>query len=82
MAQVTTTGDDAPGVILDRASPEFHAAFAGADVVIAKGQGNLEGLWNVPREVCFLLTVKCERIARQLEVPVGGFVVWKSKAGV
>ena len=81
LARVITTGDDAPGVILDRASAEFHAAFAGADVVIAKGQGNLEGLWNVPRDVYFLLTVKCERIARHLEVPVGGFVVWKYKVG-
>jgi uncharacterized protein with ATP-grasp and redox domains len=53
---------------------------AAADVVIAKGQGNLEGLWNISRDVYFLLTVKCERIARHLEVPVGGFVVWKYEA--
>lgn len=80
LARVITTGDDAPGVILNRASPEFHTAFTAADVVIAKGQGNLEGLWNVSRDVYFLLTVKCERIARHLEVPVGGFVVWKYEA--
>ena len=81
MAKVITTGDDAPGVILERTSPEFRAAFNDADVVIAKGQGNLEGLLDGPRDVYFLLTVKCERIAQHLEVPVGGFVVWKYQAG-
>jgi len=80
-ARVITTGDDAPGVIMDRASPEFLAAYDEADVVIAKGQGNLEGLWNASRDVYFLLTVKCERIAKHLEVPVGGFVIWKYEAG-
>jgi uncharacterized protein with ATP-grasp and redox domains len=68
--------DDSPGVILPRVSPEFRTAFDKADVVIAKGQGNLEGLWDAPRDVYFLLTVKCERIARQIGVPVGAFVVW------
>ncbi len=76
-ARVITTGDDSPGVILPRVSPEFRTAFDQADVVIAKGQGNLEGLWDAPRKVHFLLTVKCERIGRLLGVPVGAFVVMK-----
>ncbi len=76
-ARVITTGDDSPGVILSRVSKEFRTAFDHTDVVIAKGQGNLEGLWEAPRDVYFLLTVKCERIARQMGVPVGAFVVWK-----
>lgn len=77
LARVITTGDDSPGVIFDRVSGEFREAFDHADVVIAKGQGNLEGLWNAPRDVYFLLTVKCERIASHLNVPVGDFVIWK-----
>ncbi len=76
-ARVITTGDDSPGVILSRVSQEFRTAFDQADVVIAKGQGNLEGLWESPRDVNFLLTVKCERIARQMGVQVGAFVAWK-----
>lgn len=74
-ARVITTGDDSPGVILPRVSSEFRKAFDKTDVVIAKGQGNLEGLWDAPRDVYFLLTVKCERIARHMGVPVGAFVV-------
>jgi len=77
LARVITTGDDAPGVIPSRVSDEFAAEFEKADVVIAKGQGNLEGLWDAPREVYFLLTVKCERVARHIGVGVGDFVVWK-----
>jgi len=79
-ARVITTGDDAPGVIPERASAEFQEIFDRADVVISKGQGNLEGLWDASRDVYFLLTVKCERIARHLGVLVGDFVVWKYKA--
>lgn len=36
-ARVITTGDDSPGVIPERASDEFRAMMASADVVIAKG---------------------------------------------
>ena len=75
--RLITTGDDSPGVIPGRVSVEFAEAFAQADVVVAKGQGNLEGLWDAPREVYFLLTVKCERVARHVGVETGDFVVWK-----
>ncbi len=81
LARIITTGDDAPGVILATASAEFHQAFAVADVVISKGQGNLEGLIDAPREVYFLLTTKCHRIARRLGVGEGAFVLWRKPAG-
>lgn len=81
-ARVITTGDDAPGVIPSRVSEEFTAEFERADVVIAKGQGNLEGLWDAQREIYFLLTVKCERVARHIGVEVGDFVVWKHTSPV
>ncbi len=76
-ARLLTTGDDAPGVLWDSASPEFREAFLAADVVIAKGQGNLEGLIDLPRSTCFLLTAKCPRIAARLGVPEKSFVVWR-----
>lgn len=79
-ARLITSGDDTPGVIPSRASTEVQEALAHMDVVIAKGQGNLEGLWDLPRDVYFLLTVKCERIARLIGVEVGQFVVWKRLA--
>jgi len=74
-ARVITTGDDAPGVIWETSSDEFRQAFDGADVVLAKGQGNLEGLIDMKRPVYFLLTTKCERIAEHIGEKA--FVVWK-----
>lgn len=79
-ARLITSGDDTPGLVPSRASTEAQEALAYMDVVIAKGQGNLEGLWDLPRDVYFLLTVKCERIARHIGVEVGQFVVWKRPA--
>lgn len=80
-AKVIDTGDDAPGAILERTSDEFRRAYESASVVVAKGQGNLEGLWDSQRELYFLLTVKCERIADLLGVAVGSFVVLARPAG-
>lgn len=80
LARVATTGDDSPGLAPSRAPAEIRALLAAADLVIAKGQGNLEGLWDLPREVVFLLTVKCERIAGLVGVPVGEFVAWRREA--
>lgn len=79
LARVIASGDDSPGLIPDRASAEMRAELADADLVIAKGQGNLEGLWDVEREVYCLLTVKCERIGRAVGdgVDVGDFLVWR-----
>jgi len=78
-ARVITTGDDAPGVIWETSSEEFRRAFADADVVVAKGQGNLEGLIDMDRTIYFLLTTKCERIAEHIGVGEKAFVVWKMK---
>jgi len=79
LARVITTGDDAPGVIWETSSAEFRRAFAEADVVVAKGQGNLEGLIDMKRTIYFLLTTKCERIAEHIGVGEKAFVVWKMK---
>ena len=78
VAHLITTGDDAPGVIWESSSPAFQALFTQADVVIAKGQGNLEGLIDMPRPVYFLFVAKCERIAKRVKVAEKSFVVWKS----
>jgi uncharacterized protein with ATP-grasp and redox domains len=53
--------------------------FNRADVIISKGQGNLEGLLGkTQKEVYFLLMVKCEVIADVLGVKKGDFVVMKN----
>lgn len=43
-ARLISSGCDTPGCVLARASQEFVNLFFSADIVISKGQGNLEGL--------------------------------------
>jgi uncharacterized protein with ATP-grasp and redox domains len=74
--RVIDTGDGTPGVILDRCSRAFLAAFDEADLVIAKGQGNYESLSEVPDKTrAFLTKVKCPVIARDIGHPVGSNVI-------
>ncbi|MBV5315795.1 MAG: DUF89 family protein [Prolixibacteraceae bacterium] len=78
VADIISNGYDAPSTILEHCSAEFLEVFDRADVIISKGQGNLEGLLGkTDKEVYFLLMVKCEVIAYVLEVKKGDFVVKK-----
>lgn len=80
VADVISNGYDAPSTIVDRCSPQFQELFNKADVIISKGQGNLEGLLDkTNKEVYFLLMVKCDVIAEALGVKKGDFVVRKQK---
>ncbi len=76
VADLIDNGYDAPSTITEKCSSAFQAAFDQADVIISKGQGNLEGLLHkTDKEVYFLLMVKCEVIADALGVSKGDFVV-------
>ena len=62
--------------VLERCSDEFLRVYNSADLIISKGQGNLEGLLNEndPRIVS-LLMVKGDLIAEMLGVVKNDFVV-------
>ena len=75
VAHIVDNGSDAPGTILDLCNSAFRDGFEVADVVIAKGQANLETLNQCDREVFFLAQVKCPVIARDLNAQVGNWVV-------
>lgn len=78
VADLVSNGYDAPSTLLEHCSPEFLEVFNRVDVVISKGQGNLEGLLGkTDKEVYFLLMVKCEVIADALGVKKGDFLVKK-----
>jgi len=70
-AEVITSGTLSPGTALRNADPAFLDRFNGADLVLAKGQGNYEGLSDEPGPLFFLLTVKCAVVARDLGVRIG-----------
>jgi damage-control phosphatase, subfamily I len=77
-ANIVTTGDDAPGAVWETASDDFRKLFLTADVVIAKGQGNLEGLIDVKHTIYFLLVTKCDLIANRVGAKTGDFIVKKT----
>lgn len=75
LVPVFDNGSDAPGTLLDDCSDSFRAAFAQADLIIAKGQGNYETLSESTRRIFFLFVVKCPIIAAHVGAPVGTLVV-------
>lgn len=79
VAQIISSGTDAPGTILDLCSEEFRGIFRSADMIISKGQGNYEGLSEERRPVFFLLKAKCSVIAHDVGVQKGSIVLKKAK---
>jgi uncharacterized protein with ATP-grasp and redox domains len=75
IAQVISNGDDAPGTILEATSPQFRDIFDRADLVIAKGQGNFEGLYGIDKNIFYILMAKCDHVAAHLGVRKGDLVV-------
>ena len=71
VATVITNGSDAPGTRLEDCSPKFVAAFQSAELIISKGQGNFEGLSDVPGPIFFLFKVKCPVIALEVDAKIG-----------
>lgn len=75
VATIISSGTDAPGTIISTCSSEFRQTLNSSEFVIAKGQGNYEGLSNENLTVFFLLKAKCKLIARDLGVTKGDFVL-------
>ena len=82
VAQVISNGYDVPTTILEKSDPAFRKLYDSADLIISKGQGNLEGLIEKqdPR-IFFLLMVKCEVIADLVGVEKGNFIVYNTQNG-
>jgi uncharacterized protein with ATP-grasp and redox domains len=80
LAELTTIGTDSIGVIDHEFSPEFKEKFEKADMVIAKGLGNYEGLDEMDldkKPVFCLLNAKCRPVALSIGAEVGDNVVFK-----
>lgn len=75
VAEIVSSGCDAPGTILRLCSQQFLRMFNDADMVISKGQGNYETLSDTRRLVFFLLKVKCPVIAADMGIKTGNLVL-------
>jgi uncharacterized protein with ATP-grasp and redox domains len=79
IVNVISSGYDAPSTIPDKSSKQFQQFFGKADLIISKGQGNLEGLLPLnDNRIFFLLMIKCDVIAEMLKVKKESFVVYNS----
>jgi uncharacterized protein with ATP-grasp and redox domains len=78
-ANVISSGYDAASTIPEKSSKQFQKYFREADVIISKGQGNLEGLFPLnDKRIFFLLMVKCDVMAEFLKVKKGSLVVYNN----
>jgi uncharacterized protein with ATP-grasp and redox domains len=75
VAEVISSGVDAPGTILKYCSDEFLKIFNQADLIISKGQGNYEALSEAHGKIYFLFKVKCPVIARHSGATLGDIVL-------
>mgnify|MGYP001123940874 CR=1 FL=1 len=66
LVKVVSSGVHTPGLMLEYATDEFKELFNETDVIISKGQGNLESLLETPGPIYFLLVAKCQPISRLL----------------
>jgi len=81
VANVISSGYDAASTIPEKSSKQFQEYFREADVIISKGQGNLEGLFPLnDKRIFFLLMVKCDVIAEFLKVKKSSLVVYNNAA--
>ncbi len=75
IAEIISSGSEAPGTILPSCSQAFIDLFEQADLVISKGQGNYETLSDERRPVYFMFMAKCPVIATDLGCAMGEIVL-------
>ncbi len=75
VAEVVSTGSDAPGTVLRTCSPGFRRCYEDAQMIVAKGRANYETLSSEGDRLFFLLQTKCPVIADDVGVSVGSIVI-------
>ncbi|PLX15815.1 MAG: hypothetical protein C0601_12055 [Candidatus Muiribacterium halophilum] len=74
--KVINNGHHAPGTMIKECSEEFKKIYKKADLVISKGQGNLETLIdNREKDIFFLLLTKCPAISNLLGTKIKDAVI-------
>jgi len=80
LAKVVSSGVDTPGFCLERADKLALDIFYGSDLVISKGMGNFECLYEeCNREVFYFFKVKCEVVARKAKAKLGDYMLLRGE---
>jgi len=78
-ATIVSNGDNAPSTLIEKTSPEFKKILHTHEVIIAKGQGNYEGLSEYPKsELYYLFMAKCQYISELTGGPLYGLMCLKN----
>jgi uncharacterized protein with ATP-grasp and redox domains len=82
LAKTISTGTAVCGILLDESPPEFQDALHRSDLIISKGQGNLESLVNIRAKpiTIYILKVKCNLIANHLKSEIGSTKIFFQRA--
>lgn len=71
-AELISSGIDVPAVIPELLSGRARSVFESADLILAKGQGNLEGLFGLcDNRIYHSFVVKCPVVSRATETEMG-----------
>lgn len=74
-ATIIDNGDSAPSTLIEKTSPFFKTSMKNSDVIIAKGQGNYEGLSEYPKkDLYYLFMSKCSYISELTGSPLYGLL--------
>ncbi len=80
LVTVVDNGDNSPGTVIENTSTEFQNLFNTSDVVIAKGHGNYESLFQQMRNnLFFMFMAKCKIVADPLNIKIKSIVCLKSR---
>ncbi len=66
---VISNGNCIPGTQIDQLSPEARAAMEESDVILSKGQGNVETLYGCGYNIYYAFLVKCPRFVELFHKP-------------
>ena len=77
IAKAMDTRIDPEAMVLEESSQEFLKVFNDADLIVSKGQGNLESLVRINRKptTVYISKVKCDPIAKRFGCKVGSTMV-------
>ena len=75
LVDVVEDGSDYPCVRLESCSDTFRRAFDEADLIIAKGQANMQSLLDQRKKIYFLVRIRCHVVASLFDQQSGAFQV-------
>ena len=82
IAEILTPVIESPGVVREKLSGRAKEVFDSAAVVLAKGQGNYEGISGAERPVYFTFLCKCDVFADRFKVPKLTGMIIRETGGV